>query len=114
MKKDIPERTFEQKRLDALNSFIFNVDTPHALVETYGHYYMRNEPLDTLDKIQEAFIQASREELKQLARMHLDPDAVQIVVVADRSTRVNSALTLEEDLKEMAEKLKLPFKSTNL
>jgi len=48
MRQDIPAKELEQKRLDALNSFVFNVDTPVDLVNVYGRYYMRNEPLDTL------------------------------------------------------------------
>jgi len=62
LQKEVPQESFELKRLDNLNSFVFNVDTPHDLVEAYGRYYMRKEPLDTLDKIQDAFIGASRTE----------------------------------------------------
>ena len=53
--KEIPSKELEQKRMDALNSFVFNVDTPLELVEAYGRYHMRQEPMDTLDRIQEAY-----------------------------------------------------------
>ena len=68
LQKDVPSEELEQKRLDVLNSFVFNVDTPKALVDVYGHYYMRGEPLDTLERIQDAFMGATREELIDLAR----------------------------------------------
>jgi predicted Zn-dependent peptidase len=51
LRKDIPERELELKRLDALNSFVFNVDTKSELVDVYGRYHLRKEPLDTLEKI---------------------------------------------------------------
>ena len=33
LQEDVPEEKLEQKRLDALNGFVFNVDTPAALAE---------------------------------------------------------------------------------
>ena len=39
-------KNLEQKRLDVLNSFVFNVDTPAQLVGVYANYHMRREPLD--------------------------------------------------------------------
>ena len=82
--QDIPPKELEQKRLDALNSFVFNVDSPVDLVKVYGSYYMRNEPLDTLDKIQDAFFTVDRDDLRRLAREYLDPQKIQIFVVADK------------------------------
>ena len=79
LRQDIPAKELEQKRLDALNSFVFNVDTPADLVNVYGRYYMRNEPLDTLDKIQNAFFDVGREDLGRLARQYLDPGKIQIL-----------------------------------
>ncbi|MDF1590574.1 MAG: pitrilysin family protein [Desulfobacterales bacterium] len=118
LQNEIPEPDFRQKRLDALNSFVFNVDTPAALVTTYGSYHLRNEPLDTLDRIQEAFIHADREELKGLAAAFLNPEKIQITVVADKTTRVKkvdgTAVTLEEDLKSLAKTLGLPFREIEL
>jgi predicted Zn-dependent peptidase len=113
LRKEIPEKAFEQKRLDALNSFVFNVDTPAALVAVYGHYHMRNEPLDTLERIQDAYINAGKEELAAIARRLLDPGRLQIFVVADKTTGVKgrdgTSTTLEEDLKALAERLGLPY-----
>ena len=118
LRNEIPQQDFRQKRLDALNSFVFNVDTPAALVSTYGHYYLRNEPLDTLDRIQEAFIHADREELKRLAAAFLNPEKIQITVVADKTTLVKKAdgteSTLEADLKSLAKTLGLPFREIEL
>jgi len=114
LQKEVPPESFELKRLDNLNSFVFNVDTPHDLVKIYGRYYMRKEPLDTLDKIQDAFIRASRNELRLLAKKLLVPQKIQIVVVADKDTRVKvddrRAVSLEENLKALAKKMGLPFR----
>ncbi len=111
--RDVPAGELEQKRMDVLNSFVFNVDTPYELVETYGRYRMRGEPLDTLDRIQEAYIQASQKELVSLSEKFLDPRRLQIVVVGDKTTPVNQedgkVISLEEDLKALAEKLNLPY-----
>jgi predicted Zn-dependent peptidase len=111
--KEVPREELEQKRLDALNSFVFNVDTPLELVEAYGRYTMRQEPLDTLDRIQQAYIQATAAELESLSRQYLDPAQVQVFVVGDKTSKVKkedgSLVTLEEDLKALAKKLDLPF-----
>jgi predicted Zn-dependent peptidase len=118
LRKEVPEEDLEKKRLDSLNSFVFNVDTPAALVETYGRYHMRKEPLDTLEKIQDAFIGAKREELEILARKLLVPKNLQVFVVVDKTTLVTkkdgTLVTLEEDLKALAKELGLPFKEIAL
>ncbi len=118
LRKEVPEEDLEKKRLDSLNSFVFNVDTPAALVETYGLYHMRKEPLDTLEKIQDAFIGAKREELEILARKLLVPKNLQVFVVVDKTTLVTkkdgTLVTLEEDLKALAKELGLPFKEIAL
>jgi len=118
LQKDIPEKTFEQKQLDVLNSFVFNVDSPAALVSTYGRYAMRNEPLDTLDRIQDAYINANAEELEGLAEEFLHPDKLQIFVVGDKTTKVankdGDEVTLEEDLQSLADTLGIPYKEIAL
>jgi len=104
----------EEKRLDALNSFLFNVDTPADLVDVYARYYLRNEPLDTLGKIQDAFFTANRDDLRRLAREYLDPQKIQIFVVADKHIKVNNQRgdesTLENQLMQLAESLGLPYR----
>ncbi|MBU2498755.1 MAG: insulinase family protein [Proteobacteria bacterium] len=112
LRRNVQEGDLEQKRLDALNSFVFNVDTPLELVEAYGRYHMRNESLDTLEKIQEAFLSAKREELVGLAEKYLDPTRLQIFVVGDLSTIVKgpggALISLGEALKALGEHLGLP------
>ena len=118
LRKNVPKEELEQKRLDSLNSFVFNVDTPSELVEVYGRYYMREEPLDTLEKIQDAFIRASRQELEILAGRLLDPKRLQVFVVGDKATRVKredgTEVTLEDDMKNLAKTLGLPYKEIKL
>jgi predicted Zn-dependent peptidase len=118
LRQDVPEKELEQKRLDALNSFVFNVDTPADLVNVYGRYYMRKEPLDTLDKIQDAFFNVCREDLLGLARQYLDPGKIQIFVVGDKLTKVindqGDEATLEETLMDLAESLGLPYREIEL
>jgi predicted Zn-dependent peptidase len=113
LRKEVPSGRLEQKRLDALNSFVFNVDTPAELVEVYSRYYMRNEPLDTLEKIQSAYLSAKAQELEHLARELLSARKLQVFVVADKTLPVNnqdgSAMTLEESLKILAQSLGLPY-----
>jgi predicted Zn-dependent peptidase len=114
----IPRDELEQKRMDALNSFVFNVDTPADLVNVYGHYYMRNEPLDTLDKIQDAFFKADGDELRRLAEAYLAPRKIQIFVVGDKLINVRNdrgeMVTLEKALMELAESLGLPYREIEL
>jgi predicted Zn-dependent peptidase len=118
LRTHVPEHDLEQKRLDALNGFVFNVDTPAALAEAYSRYHMRKEPLDTLERIQDAFMSASREELRTLANRFLDPTRLQVFVVGDKTIQVphkgTPRVTLEEDLKSLAKKLDLPFKEIPL
>ena len=118
LQQDVPRKELEQKRLDALNSFVFNVDTPADLVTVYGRYYMRNESLDTLDKIQDAFSSVSQEELRRLAREYLDPRKIQIFLVGDKLIKVKNGQgdesTLEKTLMTLAQTLKLPYQEIEL
>jgi len=118
LRRDVPQKELEQKRLDALNSFVFNVDTPADLVNVYARYYMRNEPLNTLEKIQDAFFNAGREDLRRLAGEYLDPRKIQIFVVGDKLIKIKNdrgdEMTLEEMLMVLAESLKLPFREIEL
>jgi predicted Zn-dependent peptidase len=118
LRNSIPQRDFELKRLDALNSFVFNVDTPAELVEVYSSYYMRGEPLDTLERIQDAYIRATRGELRNLAVELLDPEKLQVFIVADKKTPVKGAdgtdITLYQDLKSLAERIGIPYQEIAL
>ncbi len=111
--QNVPQKELDQKRLDTLNSFVFNVDTPADLVEVYARYYMRNEPLDTLEKIQDAFFSAENEDLRRLAAEYLDPDNIQIFLVGDKNIKVKgkrgNETTLEDMLMDLAESLGLPY-----
>ncbi|MCU0540136.1 MAG: insulinase family protein, partial [Desulfobacterales bacterium] len=118
LRRSVPERELERKRLDLLNSFVFNLDTKSDLVQAYARYLLRGEPLDTLGRIQDAFAAATGEELVQIAGRLLDPRKLQVHVVADKSTPVakpgGKAITLEEDLKAMASSLNIPFREIEL
>jgi zinc protease len=118
LRADIPEKELELKRQDVLNSFVFNVDTPAQLVEVYSRYALRGEPLDTLEKIQDAYLSATREELRGLAEGFLNPSKVQIFVVGDKTTTVRTnkgdAVTLEEALKRLGSDLRLPYREIPL
>ena len=118
LQRDVPSFELELKRMEALNSFVFNVDNPVDLVATYSQYHLRNEPLDTLERIQEAYLQTSRGEALDLARKYLKTDQLQIFVVADRNTpvqRTNSNVnTLGADLRALAKRLGLPFQEIAL
>jgi zinc protease len=111
--RNIPQKELDQKRLDALNSFVFNVDTPADLVRVYARYYMRNEPLDTLDKIQDAFFSADKEDLRRLAADYLNPDEIQIFLVGDKNISVSGSsgheATLGEMLRDLADSLGIAF-----
>lgn len=118
LQNNIAERTFRLKRLDALNSFVFNVDTAAELVEVYSRYHLRGEPLDTLERIQNAYLQATRNELEDLAERLLDPKKLQIFIAADKRILVKKAdgkkLNLEQDLKLLAEQIGIPYQEIPL
>lgn len=113
LRKDIPDRALELKRLDALNSFVFNVDSPSALVDVYARYHMRGEPLNTLEKIQDAYIHATEEDLHRLANQLLNPERLQVFIVADKNIPVKTSrgeqMTLEKDIQNLARELGLPY-----
>jgi predicted Zn-dependent peptidase len=118
LREGVPADELKQKRLDALNSFVFNVDTPAALTGVYARYRLRGEPLDTLRRIQKTFMEASRQDLRSRALTYLDPSRLQIVVVGDRSTRVvqedGTRVNLETSLRQTAGELGLPFETRPL
>jgi predicted Zn-dependent peptidase len=111
--RDVPTARLETKRLDLLNSFVFNVDSPRRLVTVYGRYYLRGEPLNTLDRIQRDYLSATGEELEGLAREILDPSKLQVFVVADGSTPATGEQgemsTLRRALELYAGEAGLPF-----
>jgi predicted Zn-dependent peptidase len=113
LQQNIPADELQQKRLDILNSFVFNVDTKADLVEVYGRYALRNEPLDTLERIQEAYFSTGREKLRQLADTYLTPRKMQIFVVGDKTINTQKEdgrrVTLEAELKEIAARLGLTY-----
>ena len=118
LRQEIPEEELELKRLDALNSFVFNVDTKSELVDVYGRYHLRNEPLDTLERIQDAYMSATKDDLHRLAAELLTDERIQIFVVADKNIKVQSQdggqIRLDDDLKNLARKLNLPFQELAL
>jgi len=118
LRKNVPKKDLALKRLDALNSFVFNVDTPAQLVEVYSRYYMRGEPLNTLEKIQDAYRHATWEELRELAVQLFDPSKIQIFIVADKMTRVKTKdgteRTVQEELKSLAKRIGLPYREISL
>ena len=94
------------------------MDTPAALTGVYARYRLRGEPLDTLQQIQKAYMEASRQDLRSRALTYLDPSRLQIVVVGDRSTQVaqedGTRTNLEASLRQTAEALGLPFETRPL
>jgi predicted Zn-dependent peptidase len=118
LRQGIPEKELELKRLDALNSFVFNVDTKTELVDVYGRYHLRNEPLDTLERIQDAFMKSTRKDLRRLAMELFDLQKMQIFVVGDKDIQVTSQsgkkITLKNDLLALAKKFNLPFQEIKL
>ncbi len=118
LRREIPVDELDRKRLDALNSFVFNLDNAAALTEVYAAYHLRGEPLDTLERIQDAYMEASSEDLVRLARKYLDPSRLKIIVVGDRSIQVlqedGSRIDLEASLRNTAETLGLPFETLPL
>ena len=118
LQEAIPEDAFQCKRLEALNSFVFNVDTPSALVDVYAQYHMRGEPLNTLERIQEAYIETAPAKLQQLAEANLEPKKLQIFVVADKTIPVKKPdgkeTTLEAQLQATADGLGIPFREAPL
>ena len=118
LRNEVPAETLKLKRLEALNSFVFNVDTPAELVATYARYYMRREPLDTLEKIQEAYIGVDGQKLQTLAQEYLVPEKLQIFVVADKNIPVFrtdiEVNNLADDLKALATRIGLPYREIPL
>ena len=108
---EFPDDLLELKRLDVLNSFVFNVDTPHSLVKTYAGYFMRQELMDTLSQIQDFYMHADKETLTALAKEYLTSDDIQIIVVCDKmiSTYEDSRTSLDFSLKKFAELHNLSF-----
>jgi predicted Zn-dependent peptidase len=118
LRQGIPVKELELKRLDALNSFVFNVDTKTELVDAYGRYHLRKEPLDTLERIQDAFMEATQKDLRRLAMELFDLQKIQIFVVGDKDIQLSSQsgkeITLEADLMALAKKFNLPYQEIEL
>jgi predicted Zn-dependent peptidase len=116
--RNLPEQELEQKRMDLLNSFVFNLDTPSQLVEAYARYDLRGEPPDTLERIQEAYLRARKEDLEGLAKTFLDPRKIQAFVVGGKEMTVRkqdgSALNLAEALRLLAGTFGLSFQEIPL
>jgi zinc protease len=109
----VPAGRLETKRLDLLNSFVFNVDSPRRLATVYARYHLRGEPLDTLGRIQRDYLSATAGELEGLAGSILDPSRLQVFVVADGDTPAmdehGEESTLRKALERYAGDAGLPF-----
>jgi zinc protease len=118
LRKEVPAAEFSRKRLDALNSFVFNVDTKSDLVEVYSRYALRGEPLDTLDSIQDAFFDAHLTDLQRIAGERLLPADIQITIVGDKEVAVRQAdgseRALASVLQDLALELGIPFQELPL
>jgi predicted Zn-dependent peptidase len=118
LRQEVPAAEFSRKRLDALNSFVFNVDTKSDLVEVYGRYALRDEPLDTLDLIQDAFFDATKADLQRIAGERLVPADIQITIVGDKQVPVRQADGTERSLglalQDLALELGIPFEELPL
>ena len=118
LRQSVPAAEVSRKRLDALNSFVFNVDTKSDLAAVYSRYALRNEPLDTLDLIQDAFFDARQADLQRIASERLIPDYLQITVVGDKNVAVRqdngTDKKLVSVLKDLANELGLPFQELPL
>lgn len=114
LRREVPREEVELKRLDALNSFVFQVGSPYELARAYARFALRGEPSDTLARIQESYFGATAEGLRELAALFFDPRRVQVFVVADKTTPVRDAggrtVTLEEELRSLADRLQFPFR----
>ncbi len=114
LKRGVPREEVELKRLDALNSFVFHVSSPYDLARAHARFDLRGEPADTLARIQESYFNATAEELQELAALFFDPRRVQVFVVADKATPGSGTggrkVTLEEELRSLADRLQLPFR----
>lgn len=113
LKQGVKDKDVKRNKQMLLNSFVFNLDNNFDLAATYAGYALRDVPLDTLEKIQLAFSEATAEELTELAQRFFDVSKLQIVVVADKNTVVEDVdgkkVTLQEDLAKLAQELGLPF-----
>jgi len=107
----VPDDLLELKRLDVLNSFVFNVDTPHSLVKTYAGYFMRKEPMDMLSQIQDFYMNADKETLTELAKEYLTTNHMQIIVVCDETIPASGGdrVSLRSALEKFAESQNLSF-----
>jgi hypothetical protein len=97
---------------------VFNVDTKSDLVEVYGRYALRDEPLDTLDLIQDAFFDATKADLQRIAGERLVPADIQITIVGDKQVPVRQADGTERSLglalQDLALELGIPFEELPL
>ena len=107
----VPDDLLELKRLDVLNSFVFNVDTPHSLVKTYAGYFMRKESMYMLSQIQDFYMNADKETLTALAKEYLTTNHMQIIVVCDETIPVwgEGKTSLRSALEKFAESQNLSF-----
>ncbi len=59
--------------------------TVSALAGSVGALYLNDLPLDTFRKLPETYAGVTAQDVRNVARAHLDPDRMKIIVVGDRS-----------------------------
>jgi len=81
----IREEEMELAKDSILNSYVFDYDTPGELVSARAQLELSGFPPDQLQRTLEAYKAVTLEDCNRVAREHLDPDHLAIVITGDRT-----------------------------
>lgn len=95
-KEYITEEELEQAKESFLNSFVFNYDTPEAIVRRQLNYRFWDYPLDFLEQIRDRVADVTVEDINRLANQYLFPEHFIVLAVGNEKEFERPLNTLGE------------------
>ncbi len=82
--QEVTDEELTRAKDSYLNSFVFNFDSKSKIVNRLMTYAYYNYPLDFIDRIKEEVEKVTKADVMRVAKKHLHPDALQILVVGKK------------------------------
>lgn len=79
--EEVTDEELTRARDSFLNSYVFNFDSKAKIVNRMMTYAFYGYPLDFIDQIKEGVEKVTKADVLRVAKKHLHPDALQILVV---------------------------------
>lgn len=81
----VTDEELQRAKDSYLNSFVFNFDSKSKVVRRLMTYAYFDYPLDFIDRLKESIEKVTKDDILRVAKSHLHPDELQILVVGNKN-----------------------------